>query len=304
MSEVGRLAVVAKHLPEPIEVPPEPRLVASSTLMSIAGKKDHSWPPRRNVSERRSRNHRDDPAPLSARGPDERNFAAQLHEPGVEVEHQAQPMTNQWDQTLEALKSRLARLDRRRVAIFFAACGERLFPLYESFAEEACGSSRFLRDTLDGVWRYLDGGGPVSDPGRLVEELELVAPHADDFEGLGAAFAQDAVICVDIALRALSGEEYQTGGVEYAIEPVRVAACLEETGFSALGTSRDAERLEAIVLRNDKLQAELRFLDELIASLDGEEASGVADLVEIQKLARDTQWTKHALLSGLETSSR
>lgn len=107
------------------------------------------------------------------------------------------------DDETESIEKALASLPRAQLAAFFAVCGERLLPLYSSFSSvEGWGDPKCLRDGLDAVWSNLSGGA-APDVSRLLDSLEEVTPHSDDFATPSSSYAQDAVICVDAALRAI-----------------------------------------------------------------------------------------------------
>src|SRR5262245_2008320 len=129
-----------------------------------------------------------------------------------------------FDRVIDELTGRVASLDRRRQAAFFAACGEALFPLYERFTRETgWGDVKTLRKGLDIAWRYAEDG-TSKDVEELLRDLESATPHADDFDNLISTYAQDAIICVDTALRATSSKEkVEPACVEYALEPTKVS---------------------------------------------------------------------------------
>jgi hypothetical protein len=128
----------------------------------------------------------------------------------------------EFDLLIERLAAGVGHLPRAGRAAFFGLCGEGLFPLYRTFAaREGFGDPAALRDALDLVWqsRAERRTPPV---GPLLQQLDRITPHADDFTALDCTFAQDAVVCVDAALRAVSpDEDVDPFWCEYALEPIK-----------------------------------------------------------------------------------
>jgi uncharacterized protein YjaG (DUF416 family) len=125
-----------------------------------------------------------------------------------------------FDRVVDDLSAQVGRLDRKKQTAFFAACGEALFPLYDQFSREAkWGDAGLLRKALDAAWRYVEDGSKLG-ASELASKLESLTPHTDDFETPASIYAQDAVICVDAALRSASeSEQPEPAYVEYALEP-------------------------------------------------------------------------------------
>lgn len=172
------------------------------------------------------------------------------------------------DEEIELIERALAALRRAQFAAFFAACGERLLPLYSSFSSaEAWGDPKQLRDGLDVVWSHLSGGA-LPDVPRLLENLEAVTPHSDDFETPASSYAQNAVICVDAALRAIwPKEQVDPSWVQYPVETVKVAICVAENGVVDLGSSPEAIEWSNRVAEHPRMREELQFLRKLIGVL-------------------------------------
>jgi hypothetical protein len=150
------------------------------------------------------------------------------------------------------LQSEVAALSRRQQAAFFVSCAEGLFPLYAS-ANTPDGNKELLRRVANIAWSFVQGGVPLSDSKALLAALEMAIPD-ERVEAPQSTFAQDVVICLDAAIRAATtNEAVNPAWVEYALEPITMAVCQEETGFYDLGNSDSADRWEQNALNNPRL---------------------------------------------------
>jgi uncharacterized protein YjaG (DUF416 family) len=207
-------------------------------------------------------------------------------------------MKTMMDACLDELQDALSGLQRRSLATFFAACAERLLPLYQYFwNKEQWGNPQLMREVLDDVWRHLEGED-MPDVKRRLEEVGLLVPHGDDFDAPDSTFAQDAAICVDAALRAISiDENVDVRWVEYSIEPARIAACMEETGFMELG-STEARAWEARALNNAKLRSDVDLCRDMIRSLKQAEPLDPAYVKALRKQMCEVRWSHEKLLGA------
>lgn len=123
------------------------------------------------------------------------------------------------DRAIGKLGRDIERLPAVARAAFFATCGEALIPLYERFhLRTGWGEPRLLRAALDAAWRWVELDEEIDDA-SLLDQLADLAPHGDDFDAPPSTEAQDAVICVDVAVRHAAGLAVDPGVVHYAVEP-------------------------------------------------------------------------------------
>lgn len=170
------------------------------------------------------------------------------------------------DSRIDQLSSQLSVLSDQQVGLYFAACAERMLPLYEGFhLKEGWGDPEVLRDALSRVWASLSDGS-IRDAGLLIEKIEGVTPHLDDFDNLASTEAQDACIVVDAAIRALHHEPVPEA-VEYVFEPLRTALCLQRTGFLQLGSGPEFEEFEKHLIEEPAIRRELGFHEDLLRSV-------------------------------------
>ena len=125
-----------------------------------------------------------------------------------------------------ALRERLDPAPARARALFAALGAERLFPLYEHFAQRTGqGDPDKLRAALDAAWAALDG-----DAGKLARwedvAMGLVPDEDDDAWEIESAYAENAAAAVAYALRTRA-----TGDLEPAIWTALQA--YEATDFAA-----------------------------------------------------------------------
>lgn len=147
-----------------------------------------------------------------------------------------------YDHVLDEFESKVSVLTRPQKAAFFAGCGESLLADYEVFRDECeWGNTQALHDGLSLAWNYAKTG-KGQDVGKIISELEMATPHADDFDSPYCKYAQDAVICVDAAVRASSSvHQAEEAWVEYALEPIKTAICLDEFGLLDVGSDNQGE---------------------------------------------------------------
>jgi uncharacterized protein YjaG (DUF416 family) len=101
-----------------------------------------------------------------------------------------------------ALLDRLAGASPRARALFAARVAERLFGLYEYFAERAAqGDPNTLRAALDAAWKALDTDVPTAELARQQELAEDLVPEEDDDWVTESGYAQNAAAAVAYALR-------------------------------------------------------------------------------------------------------
>jgi hypothetical protein len=151
------------------------------------------------------------------------------------------------------LQSEVAGLSRRQQAAFFVSCGEGLLPLYSFATHAADGCTEMLRSVASVAWSFAEGGAPLSQSTELLAELEKAMPN-ERVEAPQSNFAQDAVICLDCAIRAAStNENVNPAWVEYALEPITMMVCEEDTGFYDLGCSTSADEWDKKALNNPRL---------------------------------------------------
>lgn len=202
------------------------------------------------------------------------------------------------DACLDELQDALSGLQRRSLATFFAACAERLLPLYQHFWDkEQWGNPELMREVLDDVWSHLQGGH-MPDVKRRLEEVGVLIPHGDDFDAPDSTFAQDAAICVDASLRASSTDEnVDVRWVEYAIEPARIAASMEETGFMEPG-STEARASQARVLDNAKLRSEVDLYRDIIRSLKQVEPLDPGYVKALRRQMYEARWSHERLMGA------
>lgn len=147
-----------------------------------------------------------------------------------------------------------------------AACAERFLLLYDSFAAlESWGDPEAVETHLEAVWRALHGEASL-DLEVVTEELVALAPHGDDFASIETTFAQDVCSLVILAACAKAGQT-DSWGLAPALEILRVAMCVEETGFLNLGSGPGEVSFDKRFVQSELLVSELRHIEEDLGTL-------------------------------------
>lgn len=204
-------------------------------------------------------------------------------------------MTRTWlDGEVERIDEQVAVLPARQVAAYFASAAERLMPLYEGFVNrERWGDPDVLRRALDSVWAALERN-EVANWSTLLVEVEMQTPHGDDFDSDHVIFAQDACIGVDAAIQALLGTQ-KPQGADFVFEALRVAACLEQTGSSDLGSGSQGDKFEEGLVSDARIQKELAMQRADLAELG---SPVPANYDRLRRRGVENGWSIEMLLPG------
>lgn len=193
---------------------------------------------------------------------------------------ETEAMTYPLDSEITSIQGALKHLSPKHVAIFSAACSERLLPIYEAFvAEDRWGDSASLQKSLELVWRSLVDRAVLPEQlERQVEIVQQLTPDLDTFDSVVSALAVDVCICVDAALRSLATECAVVSAVEYGLNAIRKAECVKATGCLDLGDTAEAAQFENEAVKNTSIRNELE-----------------AQKVDLQKLQRCDKLTSDAV---------
>jgi uncharacterized protein YjaG (DUF416 family) len=139
-----------------------------------------------------------------------------------------------------ALLDRLAGASPRARALFAARVAERLYPLYEYFAETAHqGDPNTLRTALDAAWRAVDTDVPRAELERLRELAEELVPEEDDDWVTESGYASNAAAAVAYALRTRLTDNPQEAAwaarQAYDVTDYAAQQQLEDAGFDDAG---------------------------------------------------------------------
>lgn len=202
-------------------------------------------------------------------------------------------MHNRLDQAVAEIEAQIAALAPQAVAVFFSCCAERLAPFYEHFTQ-LCkwGDAARFRSILDSVWQTFGQHPPSEAVGQeWLAQLDRFVPHADDFPNFEVTLAQDACICLDLAIRWATGVEYDrtTAAVEYAFEARRVIVCVRETGYLDLGSGPEGDEFFDHVVDDPLVAAEFEHQRADIATLQGAD-----DLGKVAPVLRSRCWSHKA----------
>lgn len=168
-------------------------------------------------------------------------------------------MTYPLDAEIIAIQSALEDLSPKHVAIFSAACSERLLPIYEAFVtEERWGDFASLQNSLELVWRsFVESAIQPAQLERQVVIIQQLTPDLNAFDSVVSALAVDVCICIDSALRSLATESAVVNASEYALNAIRKAECVKATGCLDLGDTVEAMQFENDAMSITSVQHEL-----------------------------------------------
>jgi uncharacterized protein YjaG (DUF416 family) len=166
------------------------------------------------------------------------------------------------------LLERLAGASPRARALFAARVAERLFGLYEYFAERSGqGAPARLREALDAAWAAVDSDVPAAELERFQEVAEELVPEEDDDWVTESAYGQNAAAAVAYALRARL-----TSDPQEAVWAARQA--YDTTDYAA---QRQLGHLEFDDPGAEDALAEQPVVQEALAGLDADLEAALAD---------------------------
>jgi uncharacterized protein YjaG (DUF416 family) len=180
------------------------------------------------------------------------------------------------------LVDRLASATPRARALFAALIAERLFGLYEYFAQRSVqGDPDALREALDAAWQAIDSYVDTSELERLQAQAEGLVPDEDEDWVAESGFGQNAAAAVAYALRTRLTDNPQeaewAARQAYDVTDYAAQRQLEDADFDAAG--------EEALANQPVVQEALAGID---ADLDAALADPPADaLPGLRERARD-----------------
>lgn len=195
-------------------------------------------------------------------------------------------MKTRMAQLVENLEADVSTLSRFQQAAFFAVCGDRLMPMYTDFSRKSgWGDHAYLLHVIDEVWRHLRNGESMDT--STLKRIEEITPHGDDFDAPESTFAQDAAICIDAAVRAATpSERVDPAWVEFALEPAKIAACIEQTGNIDAGSDPDGMAWENKVVDHPYVRTEAEFMTKTIEFLRDRNSLSSIEILSLREAAR------------------
>jgi uncharacterized protein YjaG (DUF416 family) len=164
---------------------------------------------------------------------------------------------------------RLGTGSSRARALFGALTAERLFPLYELFAERTGqGDPARLREALDAAWAAIDG--QFVDPAelaRLQEVAEDLVPEEDDDWATESGYAQNAAAAVAYGLRTRLTDNPQEAAW----------AARQANDFADYVAQRQLEDLELDAPGAEDALADQPIVQEALAGIEADLAAALGD---------------------------
>ena len=191
------------------------------------------------------------------------------------------------DDALDNLQAMVSVLTLPKTAAFYSISANALLPLYEGFyAKYKWGDPDALRQAIDLASEWATGSGDSSQAPGLLRAVEAATPNGEKFDSPDSTFAQDVTICVDAALRAcLPNAKLNSAWIEYVIEPATVRACLDETGYTDLGTSEEATAWRHQALKNRELRRAVESCLRMLDILASRSELHTSDLDELKSVS-------------------
>lgn len=195
-------------------------------------------------------------------------------------------MTN-YDQSLADLEKQAGTLDQRQQVLLFVVLASWLLRLYQEFQRTTgWGNYLALEMGIDAAEKFALYAENTNWP-LLLAAIEAATPHGDDFDAPESTYAQDAVICTDMAVRlAMSNHYASTSSIEYALEPLKNVISMTELDCIDPGTGVAATNFYNALPSHLQMKQAIEFLHNLIrqlASLD------TLDTLETSKLQQMKQ---------------
>lgn len=169
------------------------------------------------------------------------------------------------DEHIAEMDGRLRAMSSTQASLFYTCCAERFFPLYAAFSTaEHWGDTEAVRGYLDLAWEFALRPHLDREAAQVaLDGLLSQAPHADDFESVETTFAQDECLLISSALGYAAGIIDENAiPVDAAFEVLRVAHCVESTGFLDLGDDPRAAAAIAEFTAGESFLREVEFQDE------------------------------------------
>lgn len=208
------------------------------------------------------------------------------------------------------LEEHVAAMDRRlrvitsmQASLFYTCCAERFFPLYAAFSQaEKWGDALEVRRHLDLAWdAALQQNLDRKLAQAALDGLLCQTPHADDFESVETTFAQDECLLISSALGCAADIIDENAiPVDAAFEILRVAHCVESTGFLDLGDAPRAEAIAAEFTSGEPFLQEIGFQEEDLREIL---AAARIDRKLVSRLRRRATLNQYSVMRLLPTQS-
>lgn len=126
---------------------------------------------------------------------------------------------------LNDIRNGVIKLSRKQRILFCVLTCERLLPNYKHFEKENnWGNHEVLQESIDMIYQYLinDKLFAADDVLELLERVDSVTPHTEDFTGILTSFALDACTSIESTLNFILNNklEHVMEVVSYAYDTV------------------------------------------------------------------------------------
>src|ERR1700722_4108633 len=178
-------------------------------------------------------------------------------------------MITEIEEHIKEIQDRLRPLPAWSVALFSAACAERLSGVYEQFtAQNGWDCYPKIRRILDSCWEVLAGQNQFTGELKaFLPELPQYVPHGDDFTSLLGVGAQDFAACLESAIKwILNAPNARYGAHLYSLE------CLYDSVVRGLldvpSVDNPNSRIEAYVTGDPAIAKEFSAQEAILRILE------------------------------------
>jgi uncharacterized protein YjaG (DUF416 family) len=187
---------------------------------------------------------------------------------------------------LKEIKNDVVKLSRTKRTLFSVVNCEKLLPNYVAFQEHnGWGNYHELQESIDITYQYLINSSLFKDDDffELLERMDNVTPHTEEFSGILTSFALDACTAIESTLRYILSDdvEYVMEVVTYAYDTVDMFIQekdnldpndkeIDERIRNDVFMQREKARQKELILRLSKLKNDM-ITDDIIKSLKNRE---------------------------------
>lgn len=202
-------------------------------------------------------------------------------------------MTTDLEQRIQNLQDRLRALPAGSVAVFSAACAERLVVFYEQFTiQNSWDCYPTVRGILDLCWQVLIGRDEGKDEIKAFSaQLLSYVPHGDDFSGILCTGAQDFAACLESTIKwILLTPNARYGVVFYPFEVLQAATVIGGLGKSSADDPNSRSN-GSFIMDDPAIAKEFAAQASILAILENKSQITHHDIESIRKSAVQNRHT-------------
>lgn len=174
---------------------------------------------------------------------------------------------NKYQSIIAQLQEELLVLNGSQLAAFFTCMAIALFPLYERFNKMfKWGDASLLNECINKVKLQLIRND-FSLHAAILDDLLSLVPYDDDVSSIEYLYAEDAVICIDTAVRFIIYNKFSVIHLEYALKPMVSFISMENSDFIDRGTGDEADKWFNELVNDIRIKNAISFLFDIISQI-------------------------------------